>query len=386
MAQVGSHRGLTPPAVAVHATSAAHSQILALDGIRGVAILLVLCYHLARSLAAEFDFVNRFHLLASFGWVGVDLFFVLSGFLITGILYDSKGHTHFFKNFYVRRALRIFPLYFSALFFLLLLRAVWPDLGLYGHASDVWLWLYLTNFVIAVHDYGAFGLMDHFWSLAIEEQFYMLWPFVVFSLSRRGAMFMALAMCIAAPLLRTAFALTQDNPAAIYVLSPMRMDSLAMGALLALAIRGGAEGMAPERLRLPAIWGGGLAVALLLLTILVTRNVSPHTLPMETYGFSLVAMAGAATIVLSMTTSLRHVFENGVLRWFGKYSYGLYVWHPILWMIIFHSDKARALRNGEGTAEMIASVLVAVLALLAFVMASWHLMESQFLKLKGRFQ
>ncbi|MCW5653226.1 acyltransferase [Hydrogenophaga sp.] len=376
-----------PQATAVaQPASAPHSHVLALDGIRGVAILLVLCYHLARSLAVEFDFVNRFHLVASFGWVGVDLFFVLSGFLITGILYDSKNHAHFFKNFYMRRALRIFPLYFCALLFLLLLRAAWPNLGLYGHQSDIWLWLYLTNFVIAVKDYGSFGLMDHFWSLAIEEQFYMLWPFVVFALNRRGAMAMALAMCMAAPLMRTAFAVTQDNPAALYVLSPFRMDSLAMGALLALAIRGGAQGIAPQKLRRPAMWAGGAAALGLLLTVAATRNVSPHTLPMETYGFSLVAVVGVCTIVLSMTTRLRQVFENGVLRWFGKYSYGLYVWHPILWMIIFHSELARSVRGGDGTGEMIGSIAVAVVVLFVFVMASWHLMESQFLKLKGRFQ
>lgn len=371
-----------PAAVAVHE----QSHIRALDGIRGMAVLLVLFYHLANSVGVEFNYSNKVQALAGLGWMGVDLFFVLSGFLITGILYDSKRNPHFFKNFYARRALRIFPLYFSALIFLLLLRSAWPHLGLYGTSSDAWLWVYLSNFVIAVQGFGAFGLMDHFWSLAIEEQFYLVWPFVVFSLSRGAAMWVAFCMCLVAPLMRIALALgSGDNSAAIYVLSPLRMDSLAVGALLALAIRG-PQAVDVRRLVRPALGVMAAAAAVLMLILWFTRNVTPHSLAMETVGLSAVALLGVGTIILALATPVRHVFEHRLLRWFGKYSYGLYVWHPILWVIIFHSDWARALRGGSGMEQMLASVVVAVALLFVFVMGSWHLMESQFLKLKVRFQ
>ncbi|WP_175545106.1 acyltransferase [Variovorax sp. OV329] len=371
-----------PAAVTVHA----QSHIRALDGIRGTAILLVLFYHLGNSVGGEFNYSSKLQAVAGLGWMGVDLFFVLSGFLITGILYDSKRNAHFFKNFYARRALRIFPLYFSALLFLLLLRTAWPHLGLYGKSSDLWLWVYLSNFVIAVQGFGAFGLMDHFWSLAIEEQFYLVWPFVVFSLSRGTAMKVAFCMCLVAPAMRIALALASgDNSAASYVLSPMRMDSLAMGALLALAIRG-PDPVDVRRLVRPALAAIAVAGPLLVLILWYTRDVTPHSLPMETVGLSAVALLGVSTIVLALATPLRHVFEHGVLRWFGKYSYGLYVWHPILWVIIFHSDWARSLRGGSGVEQMLASVAVAVAMLLVFVMGSWHLLESQFLKLKVRFK
>ncbi|MDM0045115.1 acyltransferase [Variovorax dokdonensis] len=360
------------------------SHVRALDGIRGVAILLVLIYHLGNSVGGEFGLPRIFR-LAAFGWVGVDLFFVLSGFLITGILYDSKSHSHFFKNFYMRRALRIFPLYFSALIFLLLLRTAWPSLGLYGQASDGWLWVYLANVVIAVQGFGAFGLMDHFWSLAIEEQFYLMWPFVVYALDRRGAMRVALAMCLAAPLLRTMLAVTTDNSPAIYVLSPMRMDSLAMGALLSLAIRG-PDAVDPGRLVRPALWTVVSATVVVAAIVLATRDLSAHSWAMETFGLSAVSMIGVSLIVLSLASPVKRFFEHGVLRWFGKYSYGLYVWHPILWMIIFHSNWARSLRGSNETEAMLISLAAAIGLLLVFVMGSWHLMESQFLKLKVRFQ
>jgi peptidoglycan/LPS O-acetylase OafA/YrhL len=386
MTQLSSSGAQVPVSRSVPHETAAHgsSHVQALDGIRGMAILLVLFYHLGNSVGGEFGLPRAFR-VATFGWVGVDLFFVLSGFLITGILYDSKTKPHFFKNFYMRRALRIFPLYFTALIFLFLLRTAWPSLGLYGQASDGWLWVYLANVVIAVQGYGAFGLMDHFWSLAIEEQFYLLWPLVVFALDRRAAMWVAFGMCLVAPLLRVLIAMTTDNGPAIYVLSPTRMDSLAMGALLSLAIRG-PDAVDPRRLVRPAVFVAIGAALVLMAIVVLTRNLSPHSWAMETIGLSVVSLMGVSIIVLSLASPLRRVFEQSVLRWFGKYSYGLYVWHPILWMIIFHSEWARSLRGSNDAEAMVISIVAAVGLLYVFAMGSWHLMESQFLKLKVRFQ
>ena len=152
--------------------------IPALDGLRGTAILLVVMHHLAQSVEYEFGFRNPVQRAAVFGWTGVELFFALSGYLATGGLYDRKGSEYYLRNFHARRALRLFPLYYGALLFALLLRAVWPQAGIYGTENPAWLWVYLTNFVIAWKGAGAFGFLDHFWWLAVEQHFYLLWPLI----------------------------------------------------------------------------------------------------------------------------------------------------------------------------------------------------------------
>src|SRR5262245_4715813 len=126
------------------------------------------------------------------GWVGVDLFFVLSGFLITGILFDAKEKERYFRNFYVRRALRIFPLYYAVLA-LTLLVVPWltpnlaPDFQP-ATSAQAWLWLYAANVLQAYEGSWCLGPLNHFWSLAIEEHFYLAWPAVIYLASRRMAM------------------------------------------------------------------------------------------------------------------------------------------------------------------------------------------------------
>jgi peptidoglycan/LPS O-acetylase OafA/YrhL len=158
----------------------------ALDGVRGLAALLVMIFHFGRAEvpgrgAAAVGF------FAQFGWGGVDLFFVLSGFLICGILLDTRDRPGFLRTFYTRRALRIFPLYFA--FLAAYIFVIAPRLP---GASDIevrqrWLWLYVSNFDVAAHGWysGGGSHANHLWSLAIEEQFYLLAPFAVLALSRR---------------------------------------------------------------------------------------------------------------------------------------------------------------------------------------------------------
>src|SRR5262245_10664845 len=173
------------PASSMLSASKIASHIPALDGIRGIAILLVLLFHFGQyghGLPYPAVFVDKlFHRICQIGWVGVDLFFVLSGFLITGILYDSKGRNHYFRNFYVRRCLRILPLYyFSLILFLIVLPKLFPlHTGFRSLRQDsFWYWTYLSNVRVAYRGWDSFGVLDHFWSLAVEEQFYLLWPIV----------------------------------------------------------------------------------------------------------------------------------------------------------------------------------------------------------------
>src|SRR6185295_16426951 len=166
-------------------------HVPALDAIRGLAILLVTGYRFWSPPAEEAanDWLTS---LFSLGLRGVDLFFVLSGFLITSILLDAKQKPHYFRNFYMRRTLRIFPLYYAvlAVTFVLLPLAGWSTTRLFpeAHANQGWLWFYGANVLQSLRGEWCLGGFNHFWSLAVEEHFYLVWPLVIYCCSRRTAM------------------------------------------------------------------------------------------------------------------------------------------------------------------------------------------------------
>lgn len=353
-------------------------HIPALDGIRGLGILLVLFYHYGAS-AAVFGIDNRVIWLSALGWSGVDLFFVLSGFLITGILYDSKGKEKYFRNFYARRTLRIFPLYYAAAFSVILLDLVWRH-DLLGGANALWILLYAGNFQMALE--GGGSVLDHFWSLAIEEQFYLIWPLVVLNLSRKKLMLVAGAMVVIAPIIRTLLVLNDAPGLAVYVLTPARMDSLAMGALIALSIRGprGAEGLVPWA------WAAGIAALGGFMIVAGIRQTFASTDPLIlSAGISLLTITFASVLVLSLTFKpIKTIMELPVMRWFGKYSYGLYVFHPIINMILLHSPLTE--RFGEITSVKALMLLVLAFTLsLLTALASYKFFEYPLLRLKSRF-
>src|SRR5688572_4277989 len=179
-----------------------------------------------------------------FGWVGVDLFFVLSGFLITGILLDTRGSDRYFTTFYARRTLRIFPLYYLVLFLGLVVLPNFPEAhqaltGVGDNPPPQWpYWLYLTNFSIADRGW-AHGWLDVAWSLAIEEHFYLVWPLVIWLCPPRVMAALCAVIILAEPAARIFARATNVDPLPIYVLTWFRVDGLAIGALLALAQRRG---------------------------------------------------------------------------------------------------------------------------------------------------
>ncbi len=218
-------------------------HIPALDGVRGIAILMVLLGHLfVRNPNPQVSWPLRFAaLLFSSGWVGVDLFFVLSGFLITGILYDTQRSAHFFRNFYARRILRIFPLYYAVI---LGLMAVSLLLGYRWFVPGTLLYLtYLHTLWINGVGYttAPWVNINHLWSLAIEEQFYSVWPLLVFLLGRKRRIAMAalvgvlLSVSLRCWVYRSG--LIGAHPYATYSWTPSRMDGLLLGAVLAMLVR-----------------------------------------------------------------------------------------------------------------------------------------------------
>ena len=363
--------------------ASARGHVGALDGVRGIAIALVLIYHY--SLCAQRSgFEGDLLKVTNFGWCGVDLFFVLSGFLITGILYDSRNSQRYFLNFYARRALRIFPLYYLAIVSVWVLSVAWPQAKILGaHGSLVWPTIYLTNVIVALEGASAVPTaLLHFWSLAIEEHFYLVWPFVVTLGSRRFLMGMAGTIIVAAFSLRAALVLQGADPWAIYFLTPMRMDALAVGAFCSLGIRGplGISGLAR-----PAWVIGAVCVLGILILVAITKSVYPIKPAMQVIGHSMLALGFGAFIVVGLSWSpLGALLNIGVLRWLGLYSYGLYVWHYIINAILFDTPLKGAVRI-EGAIEEVIYLLVAIALAFLMAIASYHLWEQPFLRLKRHF-
>ena len=308
----------------MEAPAAAH--VPALDGVRGLAIALVLLSHVMHDR------------VSSAGWIGVDLFFVLSGFLITGILWDSRERPHRARTFYIRRALRILPLYYGVLFALFvavpIVHPVHTDEYRQLVSEQWWYWAYLPNWLIALKHPVDGGSLAWFWSLAIEEQFYLVWPLVVWHASRRtivrvctSTMVVGLAIrCVLVFMHAGAF---QSRPL-VYMLTPCRLDGLVVGALIAMKVRepGGYNALR-RRIRVPALVSAALLCALALLQLEDGAPAMARSPILETVGYPALAIAFGGLLVASLGPC-RQIMSSPLLRWLGLYSYGLYVLHPFV--------------------------------------------------------
>jgi peptidoglycan/LPS O-acetylase OafA/YrhL len=359
-------------------------HIPALDAVRGLAIVLVTLYRFGGG-GEEHARAIEHSAVVGLGQRGVDLFFVLSGFLITGILFDAKGRERYFRNFYVRRALRIFPLYFGALAALLIaLPALVPSTAAaFQPAIDqqAWLWLYGANVLQAIRGAWCLGPLNHFWSLAIEEHFYLLWPAVIYFTSRKTAMRLCGLLIFGSVAARAAWLATGGNDVAAEVLTPLRMDGLVLGGWIALAARGpGGLG------RLAA---SAQPVLCLLLPVALLADLTGRRL----VGLTDAAWAGAcgALLVLVIAATrhslLARVGSSRGLQFFGKYSYAMYVFQlPLAWLVaplITASSLATSLGSPFIGQTVYAAMLFAATTLAA--LASWHLFEKRLLELKHRF-
>ncbi len=302
-------------------------HIRELDGLRGFAVGLVLVKHYWPNTGV----LSAASPIAGLGWIGVDLFFVLSGFLITGILLDSFCNPHYYRRFYRRRAFRIFPLYYAFLSLMLVFLTFWHH-GVYLQrlraewGSPLWFVIYLANFVSAYSGkLVPFGPLGPVWSLQIEEQFYLLFPFVVRRLGAKlwilliGIMAFGLAWRI------LLFFVAPENSAAPYVGTLSRVDSLAAGGLAACVIRSTEN--RPGLVAKVVSWLTPLSICVLvaMYCIVGTEVGNPVT---RTVGFSLNSLAFAALILWiverrNQWTTLP--FRLGPIRWLGAISYGVYL-------------------------------------------------------------
>ena len=326
------------------------------------------------------------------GWAGVDVFFVLSGFLITGILLDSKGEAGYFRTFYIRRALRIFPLYYFVLALrFLLLPWLFPDYAplAFTGSQAAWSLSYLNNVGITLPAPVATGTA-HFWSLAVEEQFYLIWPAVVLACSVRQLERVIGWMIVVALAARVAAELLVPDRSAAYFLTPMRMDALAIGAYLAIVARREGGPLSLRRYVRPA----AIACGALLVVIAAAHRgtLSEHTFEMSTVGYLVVDVAAAALLITAVTdapeTRLRRALESPVAQRLGRYSYGLYVYHWALFELsrpFVRSERIPTILGSRLPAQLACTALMFALSL-AIAAASYHFFERPFLQLKDRFK
>jgi len=362
-------------------------HIPALDGVRGVAVLLVVFYHFATSLEVlglTSPLLTAFH----FGWCGVDVFFALSGFLITGILLDTKEAPHYFKSFYVRRVLRILPLYYGAIIVVFALRTILPNAGVWGNHGDLlssgsffWPLVFLENIAPLTGNVNSTGILTHYWSLAVEEHFYLVWPLLIWLVSRRWALRLAIGAASISIAIRMLLYHYGPGLYSIFAVTPLRMDGLAIGAIAAILLRThGANTVAR-----PA-WMLLITSLTALAALLAIRQTAEQTDPANwIFFYPLVAACTAATLLIcGIHGWLSRLLSFGVLRWFGKYSFGLYIWHPVVGMLLFHSQIALA-STASSPARILAAACFIFLLDLAIAWASFNFFEKRFLDLKRNF-
>ena len=339
-------------------------KIPQLDAVRGIAILIVI-FHNSLARYSSLPLQSLF----SYGWMGVDLFFVLSGFLITGILVDTKHSEAYFKNFYARRCLRIWPLYYSVLFFMfVVIPFVRPAIGslVIVRSSPWWAFpFFLQNFFLHPST-NASGPLGVTWSVAIEEQFYVVWAVVVRCCSDFQLRCIAITVICLSPLLRVYLSLHHVD---LYSNVFCRLDGLMAGGFLALIVRSNA--FLPGRF-LKAAW--------LTLFIAVPLALVTEAFHARWITFSLSAVASAAFIYLALFATqkwFRVALTNRWLMYTGTISYGLYLLHriPLDIAVLFHLDRHPILALLMGLA---ASYVMAIL--------SWNLLEKPFLGLKRFFE
>jgi peptidoglycan/LPS O-acetylase OafA/YrhL len=362
-------------------------RIPALDGVRGLAIAMVVIMHTtviaplnARCAAVE--------AIGHAGWMGVDLFFVLSGFLITGILFDSRNDAHYFRNFYARRGLRIFPLYYA---FVAMFVLVLPQLGGdHPERGPTWCyWLFYSNFTHGFAGEQRHRMLDVLWSLSVEEHFYLVWPLCVFRMGRANLMRLCGAIVGVAIVARCATVASGLPWLATYSITPCRMDALTIGAFVALSVRGagGVAALLPLARRAAVV-----STAMIIACFAWHRGPAWHGGPGQTVGYTAIAILFASmlthVLVVRPGSGWHRFFTTPALLTLGRYSYAIYLFHyPLATLLGRYLCDSTGVRPLMGSALFGQAIYWAACfaASLAAALVSWNLLEKHCLKLKDWF-
>ena len=357
--------------------------VRSLDGVRAVAVLLVFCYH----AALVFPFFKA-HLQG--GFLGVDVFFVLSGFLITSVLleeFDCAGDISF-KNFYARRFLRLMPAYWLFLAAMFLFAgALFPAeiaAQTYAHGNFVYAIFYLTNWERAFYGSDAAGLLGHAWSLAIEEQFYLVWAGFLFLMLRRlkrnSVVFVTASLIAATALFRAARWHGVESVDYLYNAFDARADALLVGCFVSQLVSW--KKIPASFLTSRAFVAASLISLLVAVAIIFNLSDSYNTAFLYQGGFTVFALCVGVVIARLAAdaknpakNAARKLLETKPIVWVGKTSYGIYLWHPAAISLCFPVF-------GKPLVRLLAAF--ALTLLLAAI--SYYALEIPFLKLKKRFK
>lgn len=371
------------------------NRIKELDGLRGIAVVLVMALHIFKRAAyfTEHPVLETFTSFTSVGWVGVDIFFTLSGFLITSILLRAKDGPHYFKNFYMRRVLRIFPLYYAAivlvLFFVPKLETEFTDnLSI---ALPVML-IYQQNWAMLFDGFYMTQYLGITWSLAIEEQFYLLWPLVVYRLNTGKLVKFSLWYMVISWLFRIFGTLLWHDAGQattfFFYASFARFEQVLIGGLLAifLTYQGAKEQV--RRYAFPVFLASFFAfVVLCLMSLPGVPHPDYGSLPLTYGGYTAAALFSVGLVGVFVTyppqNLVRRLFQNPLLTFLGRYSYSMYLFHMVPTLILLDVFWRSGMRGWKPfllypIATYAATVVIAVL--------TWHLLEKHMLNLKKYFE
>ncbi|WP_165778826.1 acyltransferase family protein [Leptospira perolatii] len=359
-----------------------------LDFLRAIAVLSVLFFHQSLTFPKVADSaIAPLLRIFKMGWVGVDLFFVLSGFLITERLLDQLSKPNFFLNFYRNRTLRIFPLYYAFLIVVLIASAYGAGpFEAFGNPREYVPYLfYLQNWETYVHGAKKTYFVNHLWSLAVEEHFYLLYPFFVKWINSEKVLLIFSLFGIFAVIVFRMYVVAENGPLpGVYVFSPFRFDSLLFGASLSTLSRI----FDTKRLELLAnkfrlyLWVPVL-IAIFCFGVLGLSSFSPISSEMQKYGFTLIASYFVLVVaafsfgspLFSNTSKLFRIFS-----YVGKISYGIYVFHIPVQMVLL--SARRKLEISEGPFLFFLELLISCLGSILLAYLSFRFFESYFLKRK----
>ncbi|MFT3894465.1 MAG: acyltransferase [Anaerolineales bacterium] len=371
------------------------NRIKELDGLRGIAVVLVMTLHLF-SRAKEFTahpVLESFSFFATVGWVGVDIFFTLSGFLITSILLKSKSDEHYFRNFYVRRILRIFPLYYAAILFVLLFAPKLEEQFTEQLRTTLPIMLlYVQNWAKLSKDFFITPYLGITWSLAIEEQFYFLWPFIVYKLDRDTLVKFSIGYIVISIVGRILTTLLWPSlwqtSTFFYYTSFSRFEEMLFGGLLAVFLTYDGARDKVRRFATPLfLISFSTFVLLAFLSLPGMPHPAHHNLPLTLGGYTTAALFTVGLIGIFVTypprNFFRRIFGFPVLTFFGKYSYSMYLFHMtpalILLDVFWHSEL-------RGWKAYILYPLTTYIATVIIALLTWHLFEKHMLGLKKYFE
>jgi peptidoglycan/LPS O-acetylase OafA/YrhL len=372
-------------------------HIGALDGLRGLAVLLVLIFHFSWSFPEHGVSALVKRVMWS-GWMGVDLFFVLSGYLITrGLAKESQFSVgKRLKLFWARRAFRIFPLYYIVLIvgtvacFALQQREHVPSLGY---------WLYFQNYTLAF-DPMPLRWTAHFWSLAIEEQFYFVWPLFVLLVAARARLGLSLTLLVFSAVMRAVLLIAlpkvlpgfdaEQAAKFVYRATPTHMDGLLVGALLAMLERNSEHAWSRliARFARPVFFA---SLSLLLVLMVWTKGFGTYDRRVMIVGYPLLAVLFGSSVYLAangrFAERTQKLLSGGFLASCGKVSYGMYIFHWFFIALLAEKQQAyvEAASPAVGTAVSVAVIVGGIAVTFALAHLSYRFIEARFLTLKERF-